>query len=409
MSALEDTTIWRNRTFLHVWAAGVFAMLGFSMLFLTTSWYVINELNMPAFVGVVLTVITVPRVVMMIFGGVVADRKKKSKVMFVTNSLQTLMLCILTMLLAFDALTILPLLIGAFIFGVLDAFFYPAVMALIPSAVAHHQIQRANSVFHGTVELMFLFGPLLAGLLLTVSNYTVTLAVAAVFVGVSAIAVYPRFIHDVPASTNSDETPQAVGRDLMVGLRYVQGSQMIRSGILAIVYVNLFVIGPMIVSFPILVDDSGGTAFDLSLLEAGLSVGTFAASFCVYIISQRPGRGRIVSVTLLLTMGAFFVFSQVESIPALMVWAAVAGFGCMIVYLPSLTIIQEHTDEDKLGRVMSVVTVASEGFAPVAFAIVSLFVGVGIHINAVLTTASLAGVVLALLFLLRAHLFRTSA
>ncbi|MDV2582895.1 MFS transporter [Alkalibacillus haloalkaliphilus] len=392
MSEIQDYGRLRdNKPFIFVWLAGICAMLGFAMLFLTTSWYVIDELERPALVGLVLVMITVPRVIMMVFGGVVADRIKKSKIMFTTNLLQTLLISTMAYLVTQDQLGVAALVIITFLFGFFDAFFYPAVTALIPILVGRENIQRANSLFHGSIELMFMFGPVIAGILLTVSTFGTTMTVAAIFVSLSVIFVHPRLIQDEKPKQETEFSK--IKDDFVLGMRYIKQSPIISSGIITISLVNLFVIGPIIISFPLIVDALDGTAFHLSLLEVGLSVGTFTGSIIVYKISAHKRRGRIIVLTLIATMIGFFVYSRMEILPALMVLAAVVGFAAMIVYLQMLTVIQEHTPHDRQGRVMSIATVASEGFAPVAFAVVSLFVGIGLTIHDVLAWTAAIGII----------------
>ncbi|MET3683302.1 MFS family permease [Alkalibacillus flavidus] len=389
-----------NKPFLFVWIAGIFAMLGFAMLFLTTSWYVIDVLKRPALVGVVLVMITLPRVIMMVLGGVIADRVKKSHIMFITNLLQTILISMMALFISLDQLGIIGLMVIAFLFGFLDAFFYPAVTALIPILVGHHNIQRANSLFHGSIELMFMFGPVIAGSLLTISSFGTTMTVAASFVALSVVFVYPGFIQDDKPTDN--RTISEIKDDFVIGLRYIKDSTIIYSGIATISAVNLFVIGPIIISFPLIIDSIGGSAFQLSLLEVGLSVGTFSGSIIVYRLAASSRRGRVIVMTLILTMIGFLIFSRMTILPLLMILAALAGFAAMIVYLLSLSVIQEYTTFDKQGRVMSIATVASEGFAPVAFAIVSLFVGFGLSIHMVLTGAATIGLLSSIILAMKA-------
>ncbi|WP_411955250.1 MFS transporter [Alkalibacillus sp. S2W] len=389
-----------NKPFLLVWTAGIFAMLGFAMLFLTTSWFVIDVLERPALVGVVLMMITIPRVIMMILGGVIADRVKKSQIMFITNLLQTVLISAMAIFISLDQLGILGLFVITFLFGFLDAFFYPAVTALIPNLVGHQNIQRANSLFHGSIELMFMFGPVIAGGLLTISTFGVTVSVAACFVALSVIFVYPGFIQD--AKPTGQTELREVKNDFILGLRYIKDSPIISSGIMTISAVNLFVIGPIIISFPLIIDSIGGSAFQLSMLEVGLSVGTFSGSIIVYRLAASSRRGRMILLTLVITMIGFLFFSQMTILPALMILAAIVGFAAMIVYLQSLSVIQEYTSFDKQGRVMSIATVASEGVAPVAFAFVSLFVGFGISIHTVLAATAIIGLLTSVILVVKA-------
>src|SRR5699024_2613266 len=81
----QETSIYKNKTFMMLLVAGIFAVTDFSMFLTTTSWYIIRTLNMPDMLGFVLIVITVPRLVMMIYGGFLSDNYKKLIIMFGTN------------------------------------------------------------------------------------------------------------------------------------------------------------------------------------------------------------------------------------------------------------------------------------------------------------------------------------
>ncbi len=71
-------SLFRNRTFLLLLIAGIFAVVGFSMFLTTTTWYVVTVLGSASSLGLVLIAATVPRLLMMTFGGVIADKYKKN-------------------------------------------------------------------------------------------------------------------------------------------------------------------------------------------------------------------------------------------------------------------------------------------------------------------------------------------
>ena len=122
----QETSIFKNKTFMLLLLAGIFAVTGFSMFLTTTSWYIIRTLDMPDMLGLVLIVITVPRLVMMIYGGVLADNYKKSTIMFGTNIVQALLLGLITIFIFTDFMTLGWFLVFGGLFGMLDAFFGPA-------------------------------------------------------------------------------------------------------------------------------------------------------------------------------------------------------------------------------------------------------------------------------------------
>jgi hypothetical protein len=101
-----------------------------------------------------------------------------------------------------------------------------------------------------------------------------------------------------------------------------------------------------------------------------------------------------------------FVFSQVEALPVLVAVITLMGGAGMLVYLPTITMIQEKTDNNKLGRVMSLVNFAASGFEPIAFALISFLVAASIPIQTVLMYTSITGLVLAGLLLWLSPEFR---
>jgi MFS family permease len=52
------------------------------------------------------------------------------------------------------------------LFGLADAFFYPAASAIVPTILPKHQLQIGNSITQGTAQLSVFLGPVLAGLII---------------------------------------------------------------------------------------------------------------------------------------------------------------------------------------------------------------------------------------------------
>ncbi len=401
---LPEKSLLRNRSFILVWLAGLCVMLGFSMFFLSVSWFIVDVLQEPAILGIVLMSMSIPRVVMMIYGGILADKVRKSLIMFVTNLLQVIIMVAMIVLFINDWLSVTSLIVIAFVFGFLDAFFFPAVSSLIPMIVNDEQLQRANSLFQGSTELMFIIGPLIAGVLLTIGDFTLTFSASALLIFLSAAFVFPPLIKD-PISEKSGEKQSAM-KDLKEGLLYVKQSDVHRTGTLSIVIINLFMIGPILISFPILVEALGGRPFELSLLEGGLALGTFSASIIIVVWNTKRQRGRLVFASLIVSFVLFILFSQMGAFSLLVLLAALTGFVAMFVYLPTVTMVQEKTDKDKLGRVMSIITLAASGFEPVAFGLISLLVAAAIPIQSVLAIAGVTGLIFSVFLIWKSRAFR---
>lgn len=391
---------------MFLWLAECTAVLGFSMFQITISWYVADELHLAQYLGLLLAASAIPRVILMVFGGLIADKIQKSRIMFVTNLCQAILLGVLLFIYINEALTFTVLLVITFLFGSLDAFLFPALTSLIPSLVKKEQLQSANALINGSSEFFFMIGPLIAGILLTWFSFSMTFSMAALSVLLSAVFVIPPFIGDKkPEKTDIKE---GMIEELREGISYIWKSPVHKTGSLVIVIVNLFVFGPMFISFPIIVSEMGKTAFHLSLLESSFAIGSLSATILLFFITLREKRGKWVLIFLMVTIIASALFGQIESSFSLLIGlATLIGLGGFLTYLPVNVMIQEKTDPDKLGRVMSIVFLASSGFDPLAFALVSFLMTAGLSIHTLITVMSLIGFLSAILITVKGKHFRT--
>lgn len=116
---------------------------------------------------------SVPRIALMAFGGVLADRMQRTRIIKSSLSLRVLLMLALVALLWGGHLNIWTMTAFAFfLYGALDAFFFwPARDALLPSVVSEADLPRANSIMLTTNQIGLVFGPVLGGALLALLDY----------------------------------------------------------------------------------------------------------------------------------------------------------------------------------------------------------------------------------------------
>ena len=398
----ENTSIFKNRTFMLLLLAGIFAVTGFSMFLTTTSWYVIRTLGMPEMLGLVLIAITVPRLVMMIYGGVLADNYKKSTIMFGTNITQAVLLVLITVFIFTDYMTLGWFLVLSGLFGMLDAFFGPASTSLIPKIVERPQLQKANAYFQGVDQISFLFGPVLAGFIMEFGSVTLSFFTAFILVALSAIFVFPPLIREGPVENTVKQTPL---QNFSEGFNYVRQSNFLKIGIVVLVSLNFFVFGTLHIAVPILTDLYGGTPINLSIMEMSLSLGMLIGTVVLgnhYI--RRKGRTALYG--LLITLVLYIIFSFIESLTVLPVLLFMIGLAMAFVFIPFFTAAQQITENRMMGRVMSLIFLAMNGFDPIAYAIVGIMTSAGISIQSILLGFGMIGMVIALVILWKAKGFQ---
>ncbi len=384
--------------------AGIFAMIGFSTILTTITWYAVKELQSSMALGYILVSATVPRLLMMTFSGMVADKFKKTTIMYYSNIAEAAVMVILYFLIINNQLSLIPLMILAALFGMLDAFFGPACTSLIPKVVKQAQLQRANSLFQGGTQISFILGPIVAGMIMENFSIATSFYVALIFVFLSAIFVFPYFIKETEAPERSNETPI---KDIIEGFRYVKSSRFLITGIIILVTANFFGLGALSVGIPILVDASGGTPINLTYLQSSLGVGMLSGTVLLSIVTLTKVRGKITLFTLLAMLLIFLAFTQVTDLIWQIVLLFLIGFSYTIVYIPFITMAQEFSDEKVTGRVMSLIFLAMTGFDPISYVVISGLNTMDISIFNVLAISAIASIVVWLLILMNSKVYRT--
>ncbi|WP_246407547.1 MFS transporter [Geomicrobium halophilum] len=393
----------QNRIFILLLIAGIFAVIGFSMFLTTVSWYAISAMGSPTAVGLVLMAATIPRLVMMMFGGVVADKYKKTTIMFMTNLIQAFVLFSLYVLVDNEILTLTVLLVIAGVFGMLDAFFGPASMSLIPKVVPKKQLQRANSIFQGADQISFIVGPIFAGLMMESLGVASSFLVATILVFLSAVFIFPPFIKEAAVDERVSQNPW---QDMKEGMSFVRNSSFLLTGLIVLISLNFFVFGALHIAIPLLVDVYGGSPLNLSFMEASLGIGMLIGSVLLSIYTIQKRRGAVTIYGLMASLGLFILFSLVPSLPFLTAILFFIGFSMVFVYVPFFTVAQENTENRIMGRVMSIIFLAMNGFDPVSYGIVTGFVSIGIPVQMVLFGLGVSGLLIALTVFFKAREFR---
>ncbi|PPA69529.1 MFS transporter [Jeotgalibacillus proteolyticus] len=399
---MEQPSLFRNRSFVFLFIGSFLAIIGFSMFFMTTTWFVISELGSARSLGLILIAITVPRILMMAFGGVLADKFKKTTIMFSTSFIQGMLLIIVFLLNNSNQLTFGFLVILGFAFGTLDAFSGPAGTSLIPKLVQVDQIKQANAVIQGLGQIGFIVGPVISGSVMEFGGVTSGYFVSACIVLLSAFFMFPPFLKEGPVDNTIKQTPL---KDFIEGFSYVKASKFLVTGILILITLNFFAFGAISIAIPILVETYGGTPINLSYIEAALGIGMLVSTALIGVVKIRA-RGLISIAGLIGTLLVAVAFSQIPNLTILTGLAFLIGFTMTFVFIPFFTSAQEDTDPRIMGRVMSIIFLAMNGFDPLAYAGVTLLVARGFDIQSIILSFSLAGLIVSLFILWRGKAYR---
>ncbi|EJR49024.1 hypothetical protein IIM_03803 [Bacillus cereus VD107] len=404
-SALEGSgkPLLKNTNFLFLWAATLFSSFALAFFTFSQTWYIAKTLNLEASLGIVFVALSVPRLVFMIVGGAVADKFPKKNIMFYSNIIRAILVAtILTWFIVGDV-TLYTFALFALFFGLADAFFWSADGSILPELVEKSRLTQANSLTQMTNQGSVIFGPVLGGILIKFTNYETIFSITILLLIIAAILVQ-KIQFTVPEKT---ETDKGMFTSIKEGISYVKESPFLSTFLICSAFLNLFLIGPMQVGFPLFVKNVlHGDSLQFSYLEAAVGGGMAIGAVIVGLKNINRRRGLFCIIMMLLS-GVFFLSINFSTV----LWQALLagmfyGITIAMAIVPLMAMIQSTVKEEMMGRVMSLLMLSSMGFIPLSYAFTSLALGIGIPIVTVMKSGAIAVIVFVLFVAIRVPVVR---
>ena len=155
----------REPQFRLLWIGQTTSAVGDSLIPLAIAFAVLRLGGSATGIGLVLAAFTVPRVLLILVGGVWADRFPRQLVMVVSDVIRGVVHVILAILLLVGGAQFWHLVVGTAVIGGASAFFVPASTGLIPQTVSAERLQQGNALMSLSRSASNVFGPAVSGLL----------------------------------------------------------------------------------------------------------------------------------------------------------------------------------------------------------------------------------------------------
>ncbi|MES5929210.1 MFS transporter [Bacillus cereus group sp. MG9] len=404
-SALEGSgkPLLKNTNFLFLWAATLFSSFALAFFTFSQTWYIAKTLNLEASLGIVFVALSVPRLIFMIIGGALADKFPKKNIMFYSNIIRAILVAtILTWFIVGDV-TLYTFALFALFFGLADAFFWSADGSILPELVEKNRLTQANSLTQMTNQASVILGPVLGGILIKFTNYETIFSITILLLIIAAILVQ-KIQFTVP---EKNETDKGMFTSIKEGISYVKESPFLSTFLICSAFLNLFLIGPMQVGFPLFVKNVlHGDSLQFSYLEASVGGGMAIGAVIVGLKNINRRRGLFCIIMMLLS-GVFFLAINFSTV----LWQALLagmfyGITIAMAIVPLMAMIQSTVKEEMMGRVMSLLMLSSMGFIPLSYAFTSLTLGIGIPIVTVMKSGAIAVIVFVLFVAIRVPVVR---
>ncbi|MDN3020889.1 MFS transporter [Streptomyces sp. S.PB5] len=369
----------RDGNVLRWLAAYTSSMVGDSVYYIALSWAAVQA-GSPSQAGLVMSVSALPRAVLMLGGGVLADRLGPRRVVIGSDVVRCAAVLAVAALLFFTSPGLWPLAALAFVFGTVDAVFMPAVGALPARVTSRDQLARVQGMRGLGIRFASVVGGPLGGLAVAAGGAAAGFGVAGLLIALSVPLLVSVRMRELPDDAPDDGTAASARRstawaDLVDGLRHIRHHRVLAPLMLAITLGDLGFVGPLNVGLTLLADERGWGASGMGWILAGFGVGAGAASLLLTVRGRLPYAGQVAAYAILAGAVAIGALAFAPGIAAAVVTALFVGLLAGLSGALCAALLQTHTEPAYLGRVTAVAGLASLGLAPLSMPVSAAAIG----------------------------------
>ncbi len=359
-SALQRTfSALRYRDFRLLWFGAFTSTTGTWMQTVAQSWVVLSMTGSAFLLGVDGFLATGPMLLFSVFGGVVADRLERRRIMLTSQYLQMSFAFILGLLIWTKHVKVWHIFMLSFLTGSAQSFSGPAYISLLPLLVRREDVPNAVAMNSMQFNLARVIGPVLAGLALTAWGAAICFGLN----GLSFIAVIiaMMMIHVPPVRTREHT---GMMEDMKEGFRFVTSNRSLLL-LTFLAFAGTFLGMPIVTFLPVVAKSTFGLdARGYSWLLTAYGLGSVGGALLVAASGHIPKKGRLAMMLQIAFAVCLVAFAFSRALALSMIIAFFAGACIVGVISMYSSLVQLTTSDAMRGRVMSIFMLAFRGGMP---------------------------------------------
>jgi Na+/melibiose symporter-like transporter len=356
-----------HRDFRLLWGGETVSELGSQVSLLAIPLVAVSTLHATPFqMGALAAATTAAFLVIGLPAGVWVDRRRRRRVMIVSDVGRMLALGSIPVADALGLLHLAQLYVVALVSGVFTVFFDVAYQSYLPSLIGRENLVEGNAKLTGSAEAAQIAGPSLAGGLVQAVGgpYAVALDAASFLVSAAAVGGI-RTREQVP--TAPEDGHSTLRRDVGDGLRFVFGNRMLRAITATTATANLFggiQIAIEVIFLVHIVHTSPGI---IGLLFAAGGVGGVIASLLASPIARWVGGARATMLSSFAAVGGLLIPLATPGLGVLFFGAGlvVSSFAAVVYNINQVSFRQQLCPDAMLGRMNATIRFVVYGVLPV--------------------------------------------
>jgi MFS family permease len=349
--------------FRNYFFARAFSLLGDTIVPVALAFAVLAIERSASALGLVLAAYTVPRVLLILVGGVWADRLPRNLLMVATDLLRFASQATAAFLLISGNAEIWHLIVLNLLHGVGASFFIPAATGLVPEIVSRGRLQQANGLLSTTGSAFEVLGPVLAGIFVATIGPGWALAIDAVTFLVSAA-----FLIRLQVPQRAARAATSFFSELRGGWReFTSRTWLWVDGVYSAAG-NAAILAPVWTLGPLVAEESLNGASSWAAIVTCFGLGSVLGGLAVIRLNpERPVFAGVAALSLLALPPALLALPAETVVVA--AGALFAGFGLIFFNTLFETTVQQHVPADALSRVASIDWMLSLALYPIGLAL----------------------------------------
>jgi MFS family permease len=334
-------------------------MVGTWMQTTAQAWLVLTLTHSAVALGLIVALQTLPVLLLGAYGGVIADRVDKRRLMVVLQSLMGLQALTLGILTLTHVVRIWEIAVLAVVLGLNNAFENPSRQAFVLEMVGAKDLRNAVSLNSVLTNVARAVGPAVAGLLIA----SVGIGICFVLNAVSFVAVVTSLLTmDRARLSPSKPAPRNRGQ-LREGLRYVAGIPDLAVPLLMMALVGTFAYEFQVV-LPVLAShtfDGGARAY--GFMTASIGIGAIGGG----LVTAARGHTGLRPVTIAAGFFALLLLMAAATPTLALEYVALAmvGWASISFVARGNSTLQLNAAPNMRGRVMALWAIAFQGTTPI--------------------------------------------
>jgi len=333
----------------RLWFIGQLVSLVGTWMQSTAQGFLVFDLtHSPAFLGYVSFAAGIPTILLTLFGGLIADRISKRKLLIITQSMMMVLAAVLAVLAFTHTVQPWHIIALSFMLGATNAFDTPARQSFVAELVERKDLTNAIALNATMFNLGVVVGPAVAGVVYALLGPGWCFTINSISFIAVIVALGKMKLGYMPIP---ERRPPL--QDLKEGFNAAFSNRTISILLANLAIVGAFGFGILVLVPAWSVEVLHGNVTTNGALLSARGFGSLIGGLMVATLGSRGFRGRMYTIGSFVLPVAVLIFGFARWIPFSLLMLAAAGWGLILLVNISNTLIQSLASDHLRGRVMS--------------------------------------------------------